>query len=279
MQKLRCYRQYFGLSAVALSAAVLAAGAPPATTAPTSDEAIAQYRAMFGDDNPAELWESRGKELWETARGPKHVALAAVCDLGLGAGVGAGAYARLPRYFQDTKRVEDMESRLFDCMTDLQGFERDALIANRFGDGAHRSDLEALMAYLVAQSRGSKVTLPMRLAQEKEAYEIGRAIFYYRAGTHDFACSTCHSESGKRIRLQNLPNLIDRHDAQYAYTTWPSYRVSQGELRTMEWRVADCFRQQRLPELQYGSPAAIALTMFLAKNAEGGVMNAPAIKR
>jgi L-cysteine S-thiosulfotransferase len=269
----------YGLAvgAAVLCTAALATNAPPA--AGSSDDAIAQYRAMFGDDNPAELWESRGKDMWEAARGPKHVALAAMCDLGLGAGVSVGAYARLPRYFQDTKRVEDMESRLLGCMTELQGFDRDTLLASRFGDGARRSDLEALMAYLVSQSRNAKIVLPLTHAREKEAYDVGRAIFFYRAGTHDFSCSTCHSESSKRIRLQNLPNLTEPQDAQAAYTTWPSYRVSQGELRTMEWRLADCFRQQRLPELQYGSPAAIALTMFLAKNAEGGVMHAPAIKR
>ena len=47
----------------------------------------------------------------------------------------------------------------------------------------------------------------------------------------------------------------------------------------MEWRIGDCFRQQRLPELKYGSEAAIDLTMFLAKNAEGGKMAAPGLKR
>ena len=55
--------------------------------------------------------------------------------------------------------------------------------------------------------------------------------------------------------------------------------MSQGELRTFEWRLYDCFRQQRFPELVYGSDAAIALTMFLARNANGGVYDGPAIKR
>ena len=52
--------------------------------------------------------------------------------------------------------------------------------------------------------------------------------------------------------------------AQKAYTTWPAYRVSQGELRTFQWRLYDCFRQQRFPELKYGSDASIALTMHRA---------------
>lgn len=272
MKTMRAYR--YGLLLAALAGFAGLAAAQSAT-----DDAIAEYRAMFGDDNPAELWETRGKELWENPRGARNVALASVCDLGLGVGVIKGAYARLPRYFKDSGRVEDMESRLLGCMVDKQGLDRDDLLANRFGDGSRKSDLEALSAYLVAQSKGMKLEVPLKHPKEKEAYALGKSIFYYRAGTHDFACATCHSESGKRIRLQNLPNLADAKDAQFAYTTWPGYRVSQGELRTMEWRLNDCFRQQRLPDLQYASPAAIALTTFLAKNAEGGVMNAPSIKR
>jgi sulfur-oxidizing protein SoxA len=55
--------------------------------------------------------------------------------------------------------------------------------------------------------------------------------------------------------------------------------VSQGELRSFQWRLNDCFRQQRFPELVFTSDASIALTMFLARNANGAVFDAPAIKR
>ena len=83
--------------------------------------------------------------------------------------------------------------------------------------------------------------------KEREAYRLGEKMFYFRGGTHDFACATCHGEDGKRIRLQDLPNLANRR-RQKAYTTWPAYRVSQGELRSFQWRL-NCFRQQRFPEL------------------------------
>jgi sulfur-oxidizing protein SoxA len=247
--------------------------------ATTAGDEISEYRAMFGDENPAELWLLRGEELWTTARGPKNAALAATCDLGLGVGVTKGAYAQLPRYFADTGRVQDMESRLLTCMTGKQGFVEAELLKSRFGDGDSKSELEALAAYLVEQSRGVAISLPLKRPEERVAFENGKAIFYYRAGTHDFACATCHSKPDKRIRLQRLPDLTSAEGAREAYTTWPAYRISQGEVRTMEWRIGDCFRQQRLPELTYGSEAAIALTMFMAKSAEGGVMAAPNLKR
>ena len=240
---------------------------------------LAEYREMLGGDNPAELWETRGEELWNKPRGPKNASLAG-CDLGLGAGVLKGAYAKLPRYFSDTDRVQDMESRLVTCMTRLQGLSEAEVIAHRFGDGeSHKSDLEALAAYIVAQSQGEKMAVPFDKQQERAAYAMGKRIFYYRAGTHDFSCATCHSQEGKRVRLQSVADLTTAKGAQGAYATWPAYRVSQGEVRTMEWRLHDCFRQQRLPDLKYGSEAAIALTEYLAKNADGAPLAAPAIKR
>ncbi len=247
-------------------------------TEPARDE-ISEYRTMFGDDNPAELWELRGEDLWTSARGPKKATLSATCDLGLGVGVVKGAYAHLPRYFADTKRVQDMESRLLTCMVGQQGFAEADILKARFGDGDRKSDLEALSAFVVEQSRGVAISLPLSRPEERKAFEDGKAIFYYRAGTHDFGCVTCHATAGKRIRLQSLPDLASAEGARESYTTWPAYRISQGEVRTMEWRLGDCFRQQRFPELTYGSDAAIALTMFLAKSAEGGVMAAPGLKR
>ncbi len=243
----------------------------------TADE-IAKYRAALQDGNPAELWEARGEEMWKAPRGPNKVSLAK-CDLGLGAGVVKGAYAQLPRYFADAGRVMDLESRLVWCMVKLQGYTEADAKKNPFGGPDNKSDMEALVAYATSESKGVKMNVALDHPQEKEAYRIGEKIFYFRGGPHDFGCVTCHGEDSKRIRLQDLPNLTKTEGAQKAYTTWPAYRVSQGELRTFQWRLNDCFRQQRFPELVFGSEASVALTMFLARNANGAAFDAPAIKR
>ena len=245
---------------------------------PSSEAAITEYRAMLGDDNPAELWQLRGEELWHQKRGPKHADLSA-CDLGLGAGVIDGAYVQLPRWFADTQQVQDLETRLVTCITTLQGLSMAEVLKVKFGDGEKKSDLEALSAYVAAASKGKKIVTALEHPAEQAAYALGEGLFYYRAGTHDYACATCHGEVGKRIRLQTMAKLDDSAGAREAYAHWPAYRVSQGELRTMEWRLQDCYRQQRMPQLKFGSEVAIALTMFLAKKAEGGVMAAPSIKR
>jgi len=241
-------------------------------------EEIEKYRAALGDGNPAELWEARGEDLWKQPRGPKKASFEK-CDIGLGPGVVKGAYTVLPKYFADTDKVEDLESRLVSCMVALQGFTPEQAKKDVFGGPGKKSDLEALVAYVTGSSRGIKMNVAATHPKEIEAYEIGKRIFFHRGGPHDFACSTCHGDDNLRIRLQDLPNLTKLADAQRAYTTWPAYRVSQGEVRSFQWRLYDCFRQQRFPELEYTSPASIALTMFLAKNANGGVFDAPSIKR
>ena len=263
------------LVAVLAGAALLA---PLAATPQSAVDEIAKYRQQLQDGNPAELWEARGEDLWKQKRGPKKASLEA-CDLGKGAGVVKGAYAELPRYFADADRVMDLETRLVHCMTALQGFSFAEATRRPFGSGSNRSDFEALAAYITAESKGVPMNVPLSHPKEKEAYRIGEKMFYFRGGPHDFACATCHGEDGKRIRLQDLPNLTQKAGAQLAYTTWPAYRVSQGELRTFQWRLNDCFRQQRFPDLKFTSEGSIALTMFLARNANGAAFNAPAIKR
>jgi sulfur-oxidizing protein SoxA len=260
---------------------VLAAGlvAAAAATAQTAVQEIEKYRQALQDGNPAELWEARGEGLWKQAAGPKKVSLEQ-CDLGLGAGVVKGAYAQLPRYFADVDRVMDLETRLMHCKMTLQGLSREEAAKQPFGAGNDRkSDNEALVAFITAESKGAKMNVPQAHAKEREAYAVGEKIFYFRGGPYDFSCATCHASDGTRIRLQDLPNLTKQAGAQLAYTTWPAYRVSQGELRTFQWRLNDCFRQQRFPELAFASDASIALTAFLARNANGAEFKAPTIKR
>ena len=268
------------LRGIGLSICVLGALAAPHAFAQqrSAVEEIERYRAALGDGNPAELWEARGEALWKEKRGPKNASLEP-CDLGLGPGVVKGVYTVLPKYFADSDKVEDLESRLVTCMVTLQGFTPEQAKKDPFGDPGKKVPMDALVAFVTGQSRGMKMNVAANHPREIEAYEVGKKIFFFRGGTHDFSCASCHGADNHRIRLQDLPNLTKKEDAQKAYGSWPAYRVSQGEVRSMQWRLYDCFRQQRFPELEFVSPASIALTMFLAKNANGGVFDAPSIKR
>ena len=269
------------LMLVMTAGAIIAAPADAQTASQNGENTlkeIERYRQALADGNPAELWEARGEDLWKQKRGPNKVSFES-CDIGLGAGVVKGAYTVLPRYFADSDRVEDLESRLVTCMVMLQGLTYAQATKAPFGGPDNKSDIEALVAYVTGASRGMKMNVTLKHPAEKEAYEIGKKIFFYRGGPHDFGCVTCHGADKQRIRLQALPNLLKQSDARQAYTSWPAYRVSQGELRSFQWRLFDCFRQQRFPELEFTSAASVALTAYLAKNANGGVLSAPSIKR
>ena len=265
--------------AIVAAVALGAAGTAGVAFAQSTADEIQKYRDALQDGNPAELWEARGEELWKAPRGPKKVSFAS-CDLGLGPGVVKGTYAQLPRYFADAQRVMDLETRLVWCMVNQQGMTQAEATKNAFGNGSERrSDIEALVAYVTSQSRGITMNVALDEPHVRDMYALGEKMFFFRGGPHDFACATCHGEDGKRIRLQDLPNLTKTEGAQKAYTTWPAYRVSQGELRTFQWRLNDCFRQQRFPELVFGSDASIALTAYLAGRANGAKYDGPAIKR
>lgn len=240
-------------------------------------DGIAEYRAMLADGNPAELFEAKGEDLWTRKRGPKNASLER-CDLGVGPGVVRGAFVQLPRWFDDTKKVQDLESRLLTCMETLQGLNAAAIAATPFGRG-EQVNLEGLVAYISAASRGQRFQLPQSHPQERVMYEVGKRAFFFRGGTHDFACVSCHGVDGQRIRLQDLPNLTKNPGDGVGFAAWPAYRVSSGELWGMQRRLNDCYRQQRFPYPGYASDVTIALGVYMGVNAKGAEAIAPSLKR
>ena len=263
-------------SGLAAAQTVPATPATPATPKSAGD-GIAEYRAMLADGNPADLFEAKGEGLWTTKRGPKAATLEK-CDLGKGPGVVKGVFVELPRWFADTQKVQDLESRLVTCMETLQGFDGDAIAKTRFGQG-EQVNVTALATWVAAESRGLRFNLPQGHPEEKRSYEIGKRVFFFRGGTHDFSCASCHGEEGKRIRLQDLPMLTKNPGDGVGFAAWPAYRVSNGEMWSMQLRLNDCFRQQRFPFPGFGSEVTVALGTYMGVNARGAQSVAPAIKR
>jgi sulfur-oxidizing protein SoxA len=274
-------RLWISAAIVALSLAAASVGVMAQSSQDESEKEIERYRAMINDPmaNPGYLAVDRGELLWSEKRGRKNVSLE-TCDLGQGAGKLEGAYAKLPRYFQDADQVQDLEQRLLWCMQKVQDFDTADVVARRFSGPGKPSDMEDLVAFIANKSNGMKIEPQLSHPKEKELTAIGEAMFYRRAGAMDFSCSSCHGEPGKRIRLQALPDFSQPGKAaQETMASWPTYRVSQSSLRTMQHRLWDCFRQQRWPVPDYASEGLTALTMFLNKQAAGGEINVPSIKR
>lgn len=266
---------------LAACCAVLAA-TPAARSQDDTDKAVEKYRQMLKEDpwsNPGLLDADRGEALWKTPAGPNQKTLEA-CDLGKGAGVVDGAFAELPRYFADADRVMDLETRLMWCMEKLQGFKHPDLVKKPYPPGGQPvKDLGAIATYVASKSSGMKFAAKLDKPKEQEALALGHAIFFRRQGPHDFACATCHADSGKRIRLQGLPYLAKPEEAKAVVGQWPAYRVSTTQVMTMQHRLYDCYWQMRMPELEIGSEVSVALVAYLVKNAAGGEIAAPGLKR
>ena len=259
-------------------AVLTALGGSTVVMAQDAADGIAKYREMLQDGNPAELFEVKGEDLWKQKRGPKAASLEK-CDLGLGPGVVKGAFVTLPRYFKDTGRVQDLESRLLTCMETLQGIDvKKAVSARGFGQG-ETANVVALATWIAAESKGLRFNLPQATQAERDMYQVGKRLFFMRGGPHDFACASCHGDDGKRIRLQELPNLTKNPGDGVGFAAWPAYRVSNGQMWSMQHRLNDCYRQQRFPEPNFASDVTIALGVYMGVNAQGAESIVPAIKR
>ena len=242
------------------------------------DDGLAIGRQMLAADNPGELWVLRGERLFREQRGPKQASLEQ-CDFGMGSGKLEGAFARLPRYFSDSGKVEDMESRLLKCMAELQGLDRGAIIQTRFSNLDRASDMEALATFVASRSNGMKMDVRLEHPREREMYKAGEYLFFRRTGPTDFACVSCHGEDGKRIRLQDLPNMTERKQIQAVVAGWPAYRGTHSTVRTMQHRLYDCNWQMRLPDLGFTSDVSIALTSYLNYQGNGAVIQVPGVRR
>jgi sulfur-oxidizing protein SoxA len=263
---------------VAAAACLACLAAWDMAAAQTPGNGLEVGRQMLAEDNPGELWVERGEKLFHEKRGPKKASLEQ-CDFGMGPGKLAGAFARLPRYFADSGKVEDLESRLLKCMVELQGFDRAAIVRTRFSNLDRDSDMEALATFVASRSNGMKMDVRLDHPREREMYKAGEYLFYRRTGPTDFGCVSCHGEEGKRIRLQDLPNMTDHKQMQAVVAGWPAYRGTQSTVRTMQHRLYDCNWQMRLPDLGYVSDVSIALTTYLNTQGNGAVIQVPGVRR
>ncbi len=230
---------------------------------------------MMLPDNPAWDVVEAGEKLFKEARGPKNASLEK-CDFGKGPGVLDGAYVELPRYFADTGKVMDIDTRLAYCMSTLQGFTNDdPAIKQKHGSN---TDIMKLQTYIASKSNGYAWNPPMNHPLEKAMRDAGEVMFYRRAGTMDFSCATCHTQTEKRIRASVLPSLYDPMDWSKAIS-WPAQRTSQDNVRSSQHRLLECLWQMRYPNIKNGSDASIAMISFWTDAARGQPAILPDLKR
>jgi sulfur-oxidizing protein SoxA len=164
-------------------------------------------------------------------------------------------------------------------MITLQGFTYAELAKAPFSSATRTPDPVSIVTYVAAQSAGMKFAAPQNHPKEKATFAAGKEIFFYRAGSYDFSCASCHGVDGQRIRTQPLPNFTRPDKALAAVQGWPGYRMTGGVMHSLQWRLTDCFRQQRFPKPDYTSETLSALISYVTVNSNGQVYKGPGIKR
>jgi sulfur-oxidizing protein SoxA len=186
-------------------------------------------------------------------------------------------FVELPRYFADTEGAGPGVAPA-DLHGNAAGLQRAEIAKTPFGR-ASRPTWTALAGLDLGRIAGMRFNLPQGHARRSRATKSASGLFFFRGGPMDFSCASCHGEDGKRIRLQDLPNLTKNPGDGIGFAAWPAYRVSSGEMWSMQLRLNDCYRQQRFPYPGFASDVTIALGVYMGVNAKGAESIAPAIKR
>ncbi len=208
---------------------------------------------------PTELVVAQGEELFRR-KGPSGKTMAE-CDFGLGKGVVEGAAARLPRYFLDTGRVEDLDSRIVTCMTRVQGYKPEQV---------KRPEVVAVAFYVASKSTGHKIQVRLLFPEERELYALGEKLFYARTGARDVGCATCHvTYVGRRAGVLPYADVLGKDKS---WTHWPAYRYSNDQTWTMQDRIRACYGNIAHPQPGLYSLPVLALELFLAYHANGSVV-------
>ncbi len=239
---------------------LLAMIAATAVAAPRSgiDFAGADVRAMQADDaqNPGMLWVERGAALWREGSGA-----CAGCH-GDAAASMKGVASRLPAWSDAQGRIVDLEDRINACRATRQ--QRPAL-------ARESEDLNALTAYVAAQSRG----MPMAVAVDgpaREAFERARAFYHARRGQLNLACASCHEQNaGKRLLVETIS---EGHG-----NAFPAYRLEWQTLGSLQRRLRACLSGIRAALPPEGAQVLTELELYLGWRANGLPVEAPGVRR
>ncbi|WP_457634011.1 sulfur oxidation c-type cytochrome SoxA [Oceanithermus desulfurans] len=255
-------RRFFYTFGFALLAGALVWALSPA-------EEAKRQRQLFleqsGGAHPGELFVAEGEEYYNSLEGASGKTMAD-CDFGKGPGVLEGAYAELPKYFADSDRVEDLDTRVVTCLTQVLGFGEDEF---------DRDMVVALVSYIASFSHEMPIRVTLNDPQEKEMFEIGERLWYWRAGQMDLSCAACHDRyPGRRVRLAPI-----RSPEQGLTDHWPAYTFSFDKMYTLENRINFCYDSIQIPHPEFYSTPHIALSLYMRYRANGNELDVPGFTR
>lgn len=210
--------------------------------------------------NPGMLWVDDGEALWSEPAGASEKSCAG-CH-GDAEDSMTGVATRYPLVDETSGDLLNLEGRINRCRTRHQEAEPFAYETDQ---------LLGLTAFVAHQSRG----LPMDVSIEGPAapfYKAGEAFFYRRQGQMNLACSNCHDDhAGERLRGDVISYGLGNG--------YPAYRLAWQAMGSLHRRLRACSLGVRAVQFDYGSENYLALELYLAKRAEGVLIETPAMRK
>jgi len=229
-----------------------------------SDADRALYAELL-ENNPAEMDVEWGGQLVEQNCGG---------DAGLAKFMGVSE-KELPAYIAGFPRY----IKQFDAVLGI-----DQVMQALMAQNGHKpfklssKEMFAMLAYAKSLANDEAVTIDVNAnPQMKAAYKLGEEVFMTKRGGRGLSCNSCHSADiiGSVLRTQPLPDL----GVNAAGATWPAYRMTKSQLRTLQRRFQGCMENALLAVLPIGSKEMVGLEVYVTDLAKGKTIAIPGLKR
>lgn len=229
-----------------------------------SDADRALYAELL-ENNPAEMDLEWGGELLEKNCGG---------DAGLAKFLGVSE-AKLPAYIAGFPRY----LKRFDMVVGLDQVLQALMAQNGHKPFTLKSkEMFAMSAYAKSLANGEAISIDVNAnPQMKAAYALGKEVFMTQRGGRGLSCNSCHSADviGTVLRTQPLPDL----GQNAAGATWPAYRMTKSQLRTLQRRFQGCMENALLAVIPLGSKEMVGLEVYVTDLAKGKEIAIPGLKR
>lgn len=223
----------------------------------------AETRQVESDsfENPGMLNVERGAEIWNTVEGAAGKSCAS-CH-GDAAESMKGVGASYPKWNADAGKPLDIELQINACRTERMEAE-----PYKF-DVQDQKDLTAFVKH---QSLGMPVKIDLAEGEMMDWWQKGKDRYYLRTGQLNLSCASCHeANAGQYIRADHL--------SQGQTNGFPTYRLKQGNLVSIQNRFRGCIRDTRAEFPAAFSDELMALEVYTAWRGSGLSVETPAVRQ
>ena len=220
-------------------------------------------REMESDsfENPGMLNVEHGGEIWNAVEGDAGKSCATCHNDASETMKGVGAH--FPKWDAKAKKPIDIELQINNCRVNNMKAK-----PYKFDD----QDQKDLTAFIKHQSLGMPVEIDLKAGDMMDWWNKGKERYYLRTGQLNLSCATCHeANNGKYIRADHL--------SQGNTNGFPTYRLKQGNLVSLQNRFRGCIRDTRAEMPKAFSDELMALEVYTAWRGENLSVETPAVRQ